>query len=701
MNRKKINEDDDVSTLSEGGRGFFSSSRARTAPRNRSGSRPRNTSLSLSQSVPSGSATSSGGGGGLLRKLRGSIRRSAANPDDVSVSDSMCSSDLRGEFDVASGVGNSFTGGGAAVNTRSSTGTTDMGTGNRFAGVSIGNMSGRSSKSIGATTAAPPLPGGVADFNQNFNQNVNRKPSNEHSLTSSGTGPSMSNMSQPLLDDPLRREQRKERVKEKLDRYKRDQRELRQSCAALEQQLAQTTEKLKEIDSKAVVKIGSLESELRETLGGIEHAEKQSTEYANDQGKVIRTLGKKLIRQSHIIKRQKATMEQYKVDLGELRGEMAAQGERESRRAEEYCQLKDEHDGTLEEKLQIQAMLHETMKETMDMKSEAERGAKSTMELKFKFDQKEAALARVTKDVAERKVKIRTLELELEEKGIELDDMVQKLKTTKKSVEQMKKILESANQEVEDLQTKCTALEMANEEGRGGEGEDVDAPPALPHDLSPSVTWGGAATVDARATRSPSLLGWNWARDSAMDVETFEAELQAKDATIQNLNDTATEHEETIQSLRSDMVKMSSTFKQDSYLKRKEIAKLKQMNAEYALKLRALEKAFKSVGGIGVDIANSMHGLTSSARSPSSSNSGLSLSLHGKSMYSQGDRNPASVGEVKTAAVESRQGPAPYEFPSADQLRKTESKLVVVSNLFDGSDHESEEGRKGDSLEEC
>ena len=39
----------------------------------------------------------------------------------------------------------------------------------------------------------------------------------------------------PLADDALRREQRRERVKEKLDKYKRDQKQMKKTCRALEE----------------------------------------------------------------------------------------------------------------------------------------------------------------------------------------------------------------------------------------------------------------------------------------------------------------------------------------------------------------------------------------------------------------------------------------------------------------------------------
>jgi len=185
------------------------------------------------------------------------------------------------------------------------------------------------------------------------------------------------------------------------------------------------------------------------------------------------------------------------------------------------------------------------------------------------------------------------------------------------------------------------------------------------------------------------------------------------------LDDTVKEHEETIKTLRSDMAKMSSTYKQDSYLKRKEIAKLKQrnaeyeqdsylkrkeiaklkqQNAEYALKLRALEKAFKCVNsteGMSV-VGQRFHGHTTHG-SPRSSHGGPG-SAHGRSMHSV---DSLQSKEDKAAAVKARLGLAPYEFPSAAQPNQ-DSLIVQQANFFDGlSDGGSDLGGKGENPEEC
>jgi len=622
----------------------------------------------------------------------------------VSVSDSLCSGVLRGEYETG---------------TVASAGTNGTG----------GNSLGGKTKSSYSMQSSPPVAGGVADFNRNYvpnpsneytmeTQNYVQKPSNEYSeyslqsMTSSGTGPSMAAMSVQKEED-LRREQRKERVKEKLDRYKRDQKLLKHSCVALEQQLAQTTEKLREVDSRAAFKIDSLESELRETRMGMERVAKTSTKEVTDQSECIKTLGKKLIRQAHVIKRQKGAVDEYKVRLRELQDELRRQDERESRRAEEYCELKDRYDNVVEQKVQIQSMLQENIEEMMDLKSETERDAKNIMELEFNLQQKDATLDRVAKEVSEKATQISSLEDELEGKNREMDGINDKLKESETSVDNLKNELESFNSKVEEWSNKYSQLEEAfeqlkkkNEEmskniSTGGDENNTNERPSLSSvgdsathsapDLRPSLSSvGRSASVTAM---SHNILN-SWKRDSVDDPDTFESELQAKDSTIETLDSTVKEHEATIQSLRSDMVKMSSTYKQDSYLKRKEIAQLKQKNAEYALKLRALEKAFKCVNAApGTNNMNSstMHG-AGGTRLPGSSMHG---SLHGKSMHSVGSRTSVESREDRGAAVKARLGLAPYEFPSAPK----DSQIVLEANFFDGDGNSGDE-RKGEFPEE-
>ena len=614
--------------------------------------------------------------------------------DDVSVSSSLCSGVLRN----AGGSGRSVSGGNVTRTAPASP------------------MSNNSKN-------ARPLAGGTEDMHTRRGSNANDASSlSSGPLTPSANGSSMEGLD--LGDDAMRREARKEKVKEKLDRYKRDQRQLKQSCVALEQQLAQTTEKLKEVDSRASFKIDSLESQLRETRVGMESVAKQSTREVTDQSECIKTLGKKLIRQAHVIKRQKKAVNQYKKQLQALKEEMVMQDERGTHREAECDALKDQLENVRESKIQMQNLLQENIEEMMDLKSETEKDAKSIMELEFNLQQKEAILDRVAREVSEKSARIAELEDELERKNEECDTMTEELKASELTREKMKTDIEIKDEEIEELRCQYAGWVSSG----GGGGDDSPARTTSTTSLSQAGPDRRHSSVVSTNTAPGRMGGLGrrqsstkfWSRgveeedDNNDDVEdlmeTFEAELEAKDATIQNLDNTVKEHDDTIQTLKSDMVKMSSTYKQDSYLKRKEIAKLKQMNAEYALKLRALEKAFKCVSATeSIPISGSRHGpaKTGSMHGLGGGGGGLSgSSLHGSSMHSV----PSSpTKDEKAAAVKARLGgltpSAHYDFPSAENSLSNESQIVLESNFFDSGHDEDFEIAKGQGQgevpEEC
>ncbi|KAL3783068.1 hypothetical protein HJC23_012105 [Cyclotella cryptica] len=433
----------------------------------------------------------------------------------------------------------------------------------------------------------------------------------------------------------LQREQRKERVKQKLEKYKSERLALQSNCTALETQLLQTAEKLREIDSQAAYRIDSLECELQRTREGMENLVHQSTKEVIDQSVCIKTLGKKLIRQAHVIKQQRKAVEEYQIQLEALREEMAMQDERDSSRDEEYNELKEDFERTLQQKVAMQNSLQESVEEMMDLKMERDRAAARIRELELTLQEKEIDLERARKENVQLAERVNGLETEVQDKTDEVEVATSKLKASEQSVEVMKAELERTNAEIEELR-----------------GKTDDA----------------SGSLHSSRRENSSFKGWR--RGSSYpgveDESTLEEKLQAKELQVQALDRAAKENEETIKTLRSDMVKMSSTFKQEDYLKRKQIAKLKQDNAEYALKLRALERAFKGVH---------------------SDNSPLAMlgSRHAKSMHAASSSAVSSPSkEDRANAVKARLGGssslAPYEFPSET-----------------GSD----EGRKGEWPEEC
>lgn len=377
--------------------------------------------------------------------------------------------------------------------------------------------------------------------------------------------------SAPSAEERARREARKEKVKEKLNQYKTERTQLKHSCRALERQLVQTTKKLREVDLKAAKKIDSLESELNETRNMMEAMVNKTGKEVTDQTMCIKTLGKKLIRQAHVIKQQKKAVEEYEIQLEALREEMAMQEERDSIMEEEFVALRNNYDSLRKQKEATQRSLQENIEEMMDLKQERDKAAARIRELETTLEQKELDLRRVKRESEEKSERITTLETELGAKTKEVETISLQLKASEQAVDIMKSELERTTDEIEDLRSKVA---------------DFD-------------------NISSSRARRSTFLGWRSARNNEDDEfgDSLEDQIAQRDLKIQALDQTVKTNEETITSLKSDMVKMSSSYKQDDYLKRKQIAKLKHINGEYAKKLKALEASFKQ---INADV--SMHG---------------------------------------------------------------------------------------------
>lgn len=504
------------------------------------------------------------------------------------------------------------------------------------------------------------------------------------SKNSHGSGASMSTFSYnrkesnsthgSSLGDPedlARREERKQRVREKLERDKQRQRQLKESNAALASQLVKTTEKLKEVDYKAASKIDVLEQELHETRMGMNEVVQKTQK---DQTECIKKLGKNLLRQAKIIKRQKKAIEQYTTQLDGLKEEMAMQDERDLDRDAEFQAQMDDFEKITEQKVAMQHSLQENIEEMMDLKTEQEASAQRIMELEFDLQQKDATLARVAKETSEKTARICALEEELEEKKQEVDVVQAELKASEKSAQMMMEQLEKSNEEAEDLRCKFA-----------GWGESGATTRTSLASTGESPTAAAAAEAERRRSSMFSLRSVGKSNHGvageAVDVSIWQEQINERDEQIREMDLTIKENEEETLKLRSDMVKMSSTYKNDDYLKRKQIAKLKQENAEYALKLRALEKAFKAVNGDGstnpvsVDINSSLHALTSGKSS-----------LHGSKHSTHSTQSTNSSKEERKRAAFARIG-VPYQELSS-------TGPIELKPIPNGSFHGSEDGRK-------
>ena len=281
-----------------------------------------------------------------------------------------------------------------------------------------------------------------------------------------------------------------------------------------------------------------------------------------------------------------------------------------------------------------------------------------------------------------------SFEEELEEKTKEVDVIQAELKASEKSLQMVMEKLEKSNEEVEDMRCKFA-----------GWGESGSARSSL---ASTSESPSAAAEAERRRSSLFSLRGAGKSNHGvageAVDMSIWQEQINERDEQIQELDVALKEKDEEASKLKSDMVKMSSTYKNDDYLKRKQIAKLKQENAEYALKLRALEKAFKAVNGDGSttnvasDISSSLHALngriSQSMHSPDRNNA----SLHGANLSTHSTHSTQSAKEERKRAAFARVGVPYHQLGSPN--RQSPEKVLLSKGSNEGSLHGSEDGRK-------
>ena len=74
------------------------------------------------------------------------------------------------------------------------------------------------------------------------------------------------------------------------------------------------------------------------------------------------------------------------------------------------------------------------------------------------------------------------------------------------------------------------------------------------------------------------------------DLDDAIDHLKEKNARIKELEEAAEQHEEALLTLKSDLVRLNASYKDDDYLNKKNIEKLRQENTMYAMQLQRMEQ---------------------------------------------------------------------------------------------------------------
>jgi len=353
---------------------------------------------------------------------------------------------------------------------------------------------------------------------------------------------------------------------------------LRQQSATLQTQLVSTTQRLEDADSRAAKKMTGMQSELNRTRKARSMSLDLHAKESKDQAVCIKTLGKKLIKQAHMIKKQKLEMNEYEIRMSGLQEEINMQDERDFQKDEAMTDLQTEYDTLTEQKRDLQRTLQENVEEMMDMRTERENAASRIEELETDLAQKHKDLEEARRESHERAERITFLESRLEEKTEECEVLGVQLKASQKAVKCMKTELTRSSNEIEEMRRKMETMdEEASDRAKA---------------VATRGTYGRRATFlgFCNGEGSRRSFGGGGNGDHQNDPQD---DIRERDQQIQSLNQTIQANDTDMKKIKSDMVKVSSMYKQDDYLQRTQINKLKRSEAELALKLRGMENAFR------------------------------------------------------------------------------------------------------------
>ena len=191
----------------------------------------------------------------------------------------------------------------------------------------------------------------------------------------------------------------------------------------MRQQSATLQTQLEDGDSRATQKMAGMQSELHETRTGMQVSAKLQAKEFKDQAACIKTVGKNLIKQAHMIKKQKLEMNENNIRISALQEEINMQDEREFQNDEATTSLQTEYDTITSQNRDLQRTLQENVEEMSFMR--AERGIE---ELETDIAQKHRDLEEARRESHKRAERITFLESRLEEKMEECEVLGVQLK---------------------------------------------------------------------------------------------------------------------------------------------------------------------------------------------------------------------------------------------------------------------------------
>ena len=403
----------------------------------------------------------------------------------------------------------------------------------------------------------------------------------------------------------------------------------------------------------------------------------------------VRILGEKLVKQAKVIRTQREAARAHKALLEALREEMAMQDERDRERDEEVEELHSQIRISNLAKVKVHRELMENHELMTDLRADNVEAQRKMEELEEGFERVKEELEVARRLGLEREERMGHVEARGDERKAERDELAARLKASERSAHVMKNELERSEAEMDELRDKMARKER--EDVREDQAKEVEG--AHMTATRPEASVSSGATTGRRG-----FLGWaKRGQERGSNSNTsLEDQLQERDQQMQSLDRTIQANDDTIRTLRSDMVKMSSTYKQDDFLRRKQIAKLKKTNAEYALKLHSLQKAFRDIntgnaqGGEGGGGGPANITAATSAKAGTAAAGSVSLSMHGESMHSLNSiTHIGTVHGTPTTSSSSMHGGSTHSFNSVTHIGTVHGTTPSSASMHGSSSHAS------------
>lgn len=277
--------------------------------------------------------------------------------------------------------------------------------------------------------------------------------------------------------------------------------------------------------------------------------------------------------------------------------------------AESAVSAKNELNAKAEEIASIQEELSSAKGEVKALKEEI-KSAREILVQKAREAERFSSLAggadAVKDQLAKKDQEIANLEQKIKVGDLTLDDMKNTIKERENASRGSDEKLVAAEKEMEELKGR---LEDLNEENMKLINDIADALNAAGNVQEANAVKKKAEA--ARAAQDNQKGGFGLFRRSriAGDVDTDDAsneeedaepvvadlddairQLKDKNTRIQELEEAAEQHEEALLNLKSDLVRLNASYKDDDYLNKKTIERLRQENTMYAMQIQRMEQ---------------------------------------------------------------------------------------------------------------